>query len=189
MKKLVDCSTPYCNNKFLIDPLPGNKELLFCKKCREEHSSSVLRVQYDLEAPIKEILLDAKEFGSAGKMSDYIGVSFVTIYNWIMKYFNMSFQEFKREYICRSNKCKLINISRSSYSRNDYVLKKIKNQRYCACINALEPGYIMTNAPINVVSQVLRGFPTIKKISDGVFSIVPTPFRFTYRTPISFKDV
>ena len=174
------CNSPGCENK--TEYRVGD-EYSFCSECRENHSLFVLKVQIEHEKPIKEVILDAKLFKSASGMSDYIGVSFVTLYNWIEKYFKdnkgkgLSFQEFRREYICRSTKCYVLNIERSSYSRSDYILKKIRSKCKCACINALAPDLIMTNAPFEDVGNILRGHPRIKKISDGVFALAPNPIK------------
>jgi len=135
------------------------------------------------------VILSASKFKTASGMADYIGVSFVTIYHWIKRYFNCTFQEFRRTHICkqRGEKCYLLDITRSSYSRHDYVLKKIRSKRYCACINALENNLIMTNAPIPIVQSILRGKPAIDQISDGTFALVPTPVYFEHaKTPVYF---
>lgn len=187
MKNFVKCSTPYCNNTILLreDDLV-NDQFNFCPKCKKEHSLCVLKQQVLHGKPIKDLILDAKLFKTANGMADYVGVSFVTMYNWIEKYFGMSFQEFRRSYICKSDKCYLLNIERSSYSRNDYILKKIRSRsKYCACINSLEPDHIMTNCPKSIVSSILRGYPQINKISDNIFALAPKPFK--YRKPIFFN--
>ena len=177
MRKLVTCSTPGCYSSILLKEIvPVDTEYIFCPKCRGDHSLKVLKIQVDHERSILEVILDARIFKSANGMADYVGVSFVTMYNWIQKYFGMSFQEFRRTYVCKSTNCYLLNIERSSYSRNDYILKKIRSRsNYCACINSLEPNFIMTNCPRDLVSSILRGYPAIKKISDKVFSLAPKP--------------
>lgn len=137
--------------------------------------------------PIKDLLLEASSFQSAGSMADYIGVSFVSVYHWILQYFSMSFQEFRRKYICKKSSrgsCYHLDLGRSTYSRNDYVVKKIKAKRYCACLNALEQDLIMTNAPVSVMQSVLRGSPRIEKISDDLFALVPDPLRFVGLSPL-----
>jgi hypothetical protein len=180
VRKLVICSTPYCDNSILLRDF-SNVEIgyIFCPKCKVDHSLRVLKTQVDHEKSIREVILESRIFKSANGMADYVGVSFVTMYNWIQKYFGMSFQEFRRTYICKSNNCYLLNIERSSYSRSDYILKKIRSRsNFCACINSLEPNYIMTNCPQYTVSSILRGYPVIKKISDKVFSLAPKPILF-----------
>ncbi len=169
MRQLVECETPYCYNcffvtdeKFSSKQHKGNK--LFCGDCSKEHSYHVLTVQADYEKSIKEIILEAKFFNTASGMADYIGVSFVTIYHWIKKYFGITFQEFKRDFICKSEKCYLVNIEKSPYSRGDYVLKKIRDERHCACINELGSNFMMTNAPLGIVSQILD-----REITDRKF--------------------
>jgi len=184
LKKTVDCSTPKCANKVLVKM--NNTDYAFCDKCREDHSVCVLKIQAEHEKDIKEVILDSRIFKTANGMADYVGVSFVTMYNWIEKYFEMTFQEFKRRYICRSTKCYLLNIKRSSYSRNDYILKKIKSKiNYCACVNALEPDHIMTNCPLEVIKSILRGAPKIAKINDNVFALVPNPVHLWPYKPVS----
>ena len=179
MRKEITCDTPYCSNTFTINTnrLP-RREYLFCNECKKEHSYYALVVQVEHEKPIKEVILESKIFNSASGMSAYIGVSFVTMYHWIKKYFDLTYQQFRRAHICNSNKCYLLNISRSSYSRHDYVLKKIRDKRYCACINALEPDHIMTNAPVSVVSSIFKDNPVIEKISDNLFAVMPIPIYF-----------
>ena len=185
MKKIVDCSTPGCNNKVWVKA--NNNDFAFCDKCREGHSVCVLKVQAEHEKNIKEVILDSRIFKTANGMADYVGVSFVTMYNWIEKYFEMTFQEFKRQYICKSTKCYLLNIERSSYSRNDYILKKIKTRsNYCACVNALAPDHIMTNCPPEVVKGILRGAPKISKINDNIFALVPNPIIIWPYKPYQF---
>ncbi len=186
------CDSPDCSNLVLDN---GTKRSInghfFCKKCRDAHSPRVLIIQLEHAQPIKDLLLDAAYMKTALGMADYIGVSFVTIYQWIKRYFDYSFQEFKRTYICRKRgeKCYLLNIARSSYSRHDYVLKKIGSRRFCACINALHPDLIMTNAPIKVLQQILRGAPRIAQIADNVYALVPSPVYFDdIRTPVYFDS-
>jgi hypothetical protein len=185
----VKCRTPYCQNTLVLATRPKYKEYNFCSACKKEHSLAVLQVQADLKMPIKEVLIEARLFRTANLMGDYLGVSFVTLYNWVRKYYGMSFQEFRRQYICKSNRCYLLNIERSSYSRNDYVLRKVRAQRYCACVNALEKNYIMTNAPASVISQILRGSPKVVRVSDSVFSLAPQPVRFKHLSPVYFTNV
>lgn len=186
MREILQCSTPYCFNNVLIseeDIL--DSRYVFCPKCRKDHSLCALKVQVDHGKSIKDVILEAKLFRTANGMSDYVGVSFVTMYNWIKKYFNLTFQEFRRNYICNSDRCYVLNIERSSYSRNDYLIKKIRNRsKYCACINALEPNHIMTNCPQEVVSNILRGFPKIRKISDNLFALAPKPVHFRECYPV-----
>lgn len=170
------CESPNCSN--LVQKEDGQGHY-FCKACRERCSYHTLLVQVEYNRPIEEVILEAAEIfsqkSSASNMAAYIGVSFVTMYNWLKKYFDMSFQEFRRVYICRSNNCYAINIKRSSYSRHDYVLKKIRSKRFCACVNALDPDTLMTNAPLSLVSDIFRGNPKIEKIKDNQYSIVTQP--------------
>lgn len=187
MRKVVTCSTPYCENSILLREPPG--EYIFCPKCKAAHSLKILKIQKDHEKSIKDIILDSRIFKSANGMADYVGVSFVTMYNWIRKYFEMSFQEFRRTYICKSTNCYLLNITRSSYSRNDYILKKIRSRsNYCACINSLEPNHVMTNCPPELVAGILRGYPVVKKISDKLFSLAPRPVHINKVKPIHLKS-
>lgn len=188
MKK---CDTPYCSRLIPSARLKrATKEgYHFCDRCRAEHSYRVLVAQTQHDMPIKELLLEASSFQSAGSMADYVGVSFVTVYHWILRYYSMSFQEFRRRYICKKSsrgQCYHLDLGRSTYSRNDYVVKKIKAKRYCACLNALERNLIMTNAPLHIMQSVLRGKPRIEKISDDVFALVPDPIKFIHETPVYF---
>jgi len=187
-KRLIKCDTPYCENTFFINTAKSRKrKYKFCRSCREEHSYHVLAIQVYHQKSMKDVILDARIFNTAVGMSDYVGVSFVTMYHWIRKYFNMTFQQFKREYICKSPRCYVLNLDRSPYSRKDYVLKKIKDRGYCACINELEKDFVMTNAPPSVVSSVFMGDPDIKEVSDGIFHIMPIPIYFdNYVQPIYF---
>jgi len=177
-RKLITCQNYNCDNTILVPfALLENREYFFCPECLSGHSHHALVAQAEHEKSIQDIIIDAAFFKTASNMAAYIGISFVTMYHWIRKYFDMSFQEFKRTYICKSNKCYLIDIKNSSYSRNDYVLKKIKNRRYCACLNSLEPNHIMTNAPVSVLQGIIRGRPSIEKISDNLFSLGVTPVK------------
>lgn len=187
------CDTPYCPRLIPAARLKrATKEgYHFCDRCRGEHSYRVLVAQTQHGMPIKELLLEASSFQSAGSMADYVGVSFVTVYHWILRYYNMSFQEFRRRYICKKSsrgQCYHLDLGRSTYSRNDYVVKKIKAKRYCACLNALERNLIMTNAPLQVMQSVLRGKPRIEKISDDVFALVPDPIMFIMERPV-YRDL
>jgi hypothetical protein len=188
VKYQVKCKTPYCASIVQVAVKPKYKEYVFCDQCKKEHSLAVLQVQADLKMPIKDALMDAAIFfKSAANIGDYLGISFVSTYAWVKKYWGVSFQEFKRRYICKSAHCYLLNIERSSYSRSDYALKKIRQQRYCACINALEKNYIMTNAPVSVISQIFRGAPKIVQVSDSVFSLAPQPVFFKPIKPVYFE--
>lgn len=180
MRARVPCSTPYCDNEvFVKEPHRITRENHFCKRCREEHSYYVLITQVNHGYDIRKIILDAAAFfNTASSMGDYVGVSFVTMYHWLQKYFGMTFQEFRRTYICKSTRCYTLDIRGSSYSRNDYIIKKIKSRRYCACVNALDRNQITTNAPISVISEILRGSPCVEKIHDSFYMLVPQPIQF-----------
>jgi hypothetical protein len=183
-RKFLKCSTPYCSNEVFCKE---DGEFHFCNKCKREHTIRILITQAEVGTDIKSALIEAaKTFRSASNISDYFGVSFVTVYNWIKMFFNTTFQEFKRNYICKSSKCYLINIENSSYSRTDYVLRKIKNFRACACIFPLEPNSIMTNIHIGLLEKIIRGNPKIEKVSDGVFTISSSPE--PGRVPIIFVN-
>lgn len=189
MSLTLRCRTPYCKNLIRVSSYPKPSEYLFCDSCKKEHSYSVLVLQADLKAPIKQILVDAATmFKSASLIGDFCGVSFVTVYSLLKKYYGMSFQEFKRAYVCKNKNCELYNIENSSYSRNDYVLKKIRARHFCACINALEKNHIMTNAPSGVVSSILRGSPKVVRLSDDIFLTPPKPVRFKDICPVHFSD-
>jgi hypothetical protein len=181
------CNTPYCNNEVK----PTSKLYTFCKECRQEHSNSVLKIQAEHEKAVRDIILDAKIFQTANGMADYIGISFVTLYRWIEKYFvdkeghGLSFQEFRRKYICKSKKCHLLNIKRSSYSRSDYILKKIWNRNYCACTNSLSPDFIMTNAPMSLMKTIFMDGPPVQKISDDLFALMPEPVHVKEVKPVN----
>lgn len=186
----VLCDSPRCSYPLQDNGIKrGAKGYAFCEKCKEMHSYRVLLTQVYHEEPIEDVIRAASKFKTAVGMGDYIGVSFVTIYHWIRRYFDCTFQEFRRTHICskRGESCYLLDISRSSYSRHDYVLKKIRAKRYCACINALDDDLIMTNAPVRVVESLLRGKPRIDQISDDLFALVPTPVYFPLiKTPVYF---
>ena len=194
MRSFVECDSPGCYNCFFINKARAeNSRYVFCPSCRKQHSTHVLTVQAEHEKPIKEVLLEAKVFNSSHGMADYIGVSFVTIYHWIKKYFSMTFQEFRRHYICKSDSCYYVDITDAPYSRGDYILRKVKDHRYCACINELKKKHMLTTAPIEVMQHILGGEVKIKTflyeaptklypISSG-FNL--TPIRFTKApTPI-----
>ena len=122
-------------------------------------------------------------------MGDYLGVSFVTIYHWIEKYFFMTYQEFKRKYICKCDKCYLLDISISPYSRNDYILNKIRNRRYCACFDSRYPNYVMTKMPLDQVLALFRSKPKVDIIREGVYAIVPDAVKFNRTVnPVRFRD-
>ena len=188
------CSSPGCKNK-IGNSAYASDGLYFCSKCKSEHSLCALRLQVDHGKSIQEVILDARLFKTANGMADYIGVSFVTLYNWIEKYFKdsdgkgLTFQGFRREYICKSKGCHLIDIKRTSYSRSDYILKKIRNKGKCACIKSLASNLIMTNASPSDIRSILRGAPTIKKITDGVFALYPTPVKIKTCKPIKLKEI
>lgn len=180
MKKSLTCDTPYCSATVWDTPYSRVGTYHFCHKCRQDHSSKILIAQVEHGQDIKQVILDARMFKSASAMADYIGVSFVTLYHWIEKYFGLNFQEFKRKYICKSTNCISVDITRSSYSRHDYILKKLRGRRYCACINTLDSDQIVTNAPISVVREVLRGAPRIDRLTDSFYKMVPDPIYWGY---------
>jgi hypothetical protein len=180
-RNLITCDTPGCGEEIHLDVVGISiGEYIFCQKCKKEHSHHVLAIQVKHGKLIREIIDEAKIFKSANHMADFIGISFVTMYHWLQKYYGMTFQQFKRTYICKSESCYLLNIQRSSYSRDDYILRKIRDRRYCACINALEKDHIMTNAPLKILPFVLAGKPRIAEISDRVFTLIPTPVKFEH---------
>ena len=181
MRQRVKCDTPGCSGEVSIPDTArrGRKNYYFCRVCRSAFSYHVLLIQAQHGYDIRNILLDAAGlFSNVSGIAAYVGVSFVTVYNWLEKYFDMSFQEFKRVYICKSPACYLLNIQGSTYSRYDYLLKKIKRQRYCACSSVLDKNHIMTNAPLSVIKEILRGGTKIERITDASFMLVPEPIKF-----------
>lgn len=187
MRKRVACDTPGCSGEVSVPDTAKHSRgvYYFCRECRSQFSYHVLVTQVQHGYGIREILLDAASlFSNVSGIAAYVGVSFVTVYNWLEKYFDMSFQEFKRVYICKSPSCYMLNIQGSTYSRYDYVLKKIKRQRYCACSSVLDKNHIMTNAPVSVVEEILRGGTKVERITDGAFMLVPKPIKLLH--PVSF---
>lgn len=178
MRIEVPCDTPYCEGK-VMSSTTSPKEYHFCDECKSQHSYHALVIQTEHGKPIREIILESRYFKGASRMADYIGVSFVTLYHWLDRYFGMTFQEFKRAHICQSENCYLLDIRRSSYTRNDYVLRKIRAKRYCACVNALEKDHVMTDAPLEVIQEIFRGAPKVKKINDNRFELAYAPFYMT----------
>lgn len=195
MHKVLKCSSPGCENTILVKDEGVDPTYLFCQDCKKKYSLSMLRVQVDHEKPIREVIMDARIFKTANGMADYIGISFVSLYSWLGQLFKnadgspMSFQEFRRKYICKSENCYMLNIKRTSYARSDYILKKLRQRSYssCSCISSLEPGYIMTNCPKDQVKEILRGSPKIVQISDGVFALAPEPFIMRGARPFIFR--
>ena len=187
MRRRVTCATPGCDGEVSIPESlkQARGTYFFCRACRAQYSYHVLVTQVQHGYGIREILLDAASlFSNVSGIAAYVGVSFVTVYNWLEKYFDMSFQEFKRQYICKSPNCYTLNIQGSTYSRYDYVLKKIKRQRYCACSSVLDKNHIMTNAPLSVVEEILRGGARIERVTDANFMLVPKPVKLLH--PVSF---
>jgi len=185
-----NCATPGCKNVVtLLKPIT-RKEYHFCDVCkRSDTSHKVLVIQAQHGYLIRQILLDAASlFSSVSGMSDYVGVSSITMYSWLDKYFEMSFHEFKRRYICKSKHCYSLDVSAvaASYSRHDYILKKIRRTQYCACATIHEPGIITTNAPPALVSRVLQGSTRIARVSDASFKLMPEAFFFPV-TPLFFS--
>ncbi len=188
---MIPCDTPWCDFLVAEPPLDGQGSRRgvhnFCKVCTDQHSSRVLIAQVEHGKDIRSIILDASIFKTAGGMGGYMGVSFVTTYNWIRRYFGLSFQEFRRKYICgtaKSSRCYLLDIGRVSYTRNDHVIKKIRSRRYCACVIAMERNLIMTDTPLQVLQGILKGSPKIVKVSDDRFALVPDPLYFLDRFPV-----
>ena len=183
MRRVLKCDSPNCNNEFVVPERSYSERgaYHFCKKCRSAHSYRVLVIQAQHGYEIREVILDAATmFQSVSGIADYMSVSFVTVYNWLEKYFNMTFQEFKRQHICKSPHCYIIDIQGSAYSRYDYVLKKIKRQLYCACSSVFDKNKIMTNAPLSVVQDILRGGTQMEKITDDSFMVVPEPVKVVF---------
>jgi hypothetical protein len=163
--------------------------MTFCDACKTEHSMKVLKLQVEHNMTIRELLLDAKFFTSVQWMGDYLGVSFVTIYHWIEKYYGMTYQEFKRKYICKCDRCYLLDISISPYSRNDYILNKIRSRRGCACFDSRYPNFIMTKMPLHQVLALFKSEPGIKVIKEGVYAIAPRPVYFNRDVnPVSIRE-
>jgi len=174
------CDTPGCDNDVVVPKnyTASTTSYVFCKHCRAKYSYRVLVTQVQHGYGIKEVLLDAATlFTNVSGIAAYVGVSFVTVYNWLEKYFGMSFQEFKRLYICKSPNCYVLNIQGSAYSRYDYILKKIKRQRYCACSSVFDKNQIMTNAPLTVIQNILRSGTRVERIDDASFMLVPSPIK------------
>lgn len=186
-RKRIACETPGCTGEVMVpnDFKRTRGAYYYCRECRSQHSYSVLVIQTQHGYHLREILLDAASlFSNVSGIAAYVGVSFVTVYNWLDKYFSMSFQEFKRVYICKSPKCYTLNIQGSTYSRYDYVLKKIKRQRYCACSSVLDKNQIMTNAPLSVIQEILRSGTKIERVTDASFMLVPQPVKLLH--PVKF---
>lgn len=177
------CSSPFCNN-----PVSGLSSVDFCDACKEEHSPAVLRVQVEHGKLIRDVLFDAKIFRSAQGMADYIGISFVSLYNWVEKYFGITYQEFKRRYICRSTKCYRLDIRRSNYKRSDYILKKLRGVGRCACVNVPQSNVIMTNASKSEIIQIFKGSPEVKEVETGLFMLAPLAIHCRKTDPLHIKS-
>lgn len=187
MTNPINCYSPNCKNIVLTLKVDVP---VFCDKCKTDHSMKVLKLQVEHSLSIEELLIEAKLFKSVQWMGDYLGVSFVTIYHWIEKYYGLTFQEFKRKYICKCDKCYLLDISISPYSRNDYILNKIRNKRYCACFDSRYPNFVMTKMPLDQVKALFRSEPKVDMIREGVFAIVPDPVNFNRTVnPVRFRDL
>lgn len=172
MVMLNICKSPGCSNS--VKRVASTN---YCNECRKEHSSYVLDLQVEHGKPIKEIILDARIFQNAQCMADYIGISFVSLYGWIEKYFGMNFTEFKREYICRSRYCKNINLEGSSL-KLDYAAQRLRSRMYCVCVNSKEPNKIMTNAPSKTISELFETSHTFKESEDGEMIADVQPVKF-----------
>lgn len=183
----ITCNSPGCSN---TSNLKSVEDSYFCEDCRSAHSKNVLMLQVEHEKPIRDIILDSRIFKNANGMADYIGVTFVTLYDWIRKYFlneegaGMTFQEFRRDYICKPKRCILLDIRKSTYHRPDYIVRKIRNRGKCACINSMNSSYIMTSATINELRELLAGSPELKKVSDGYYAMSPSPVKFFHAKPV-----
>jgi hypothetical protein len=172
-------STPYCES--IIQTPNEDKHYNFCELCRSEHSYYVLTIQAQHGYPIKDVILDAASlFKNVTGMADYVGVSFVTMYNWLRKYFNVSFGEFKRQYICKSSRCYSLDIRNSSYNRSDYILRKLKQKYYCACSNIFEKGQIITNAPKEIANQIIKSAPPVDTAIVDHFQELPVAVSLIY---------
>ena len=186
IRLLNNCKSPGCGNSFFADGDANYVQASFCPDCRDAHSAQVLKTQIEHSMPIRELLLDAKVFRTATGMSDYFGVSFVTVYHWIRRYFGMTFQEFRREYICKTKGCYAVDISGSKYNRVEYLLKKIKDNRHCACLSEAGKQYVLTNTPLDKLRKILKVEPKICDLHAK--TVKPEPMYYLKIEPIYFLN-
>lgn len=125
------------------------------------------------EDRMRDILTDAASRGTAMEMGKYLGCSFVSVYSWIKRFFGCSFWEFKRQVVCTSDRCAVVETA-DIYSRDDYLMKKIRKAGRCSCCNGMPDGFIMTNASLDVISQVVssrRGY-LVERLDEKAFMVV-----------------
>lgn len=163
--KLVKCSSPNCDVSFFVKHFKEDTNY-FCKKCRRLHSLPVLEKQAEHDTPIKQLILDSRIMNNASGMADYIGISFVSMYNWIQKYFGMTFQEFRCEYICKTPSCYKVKLENFNVIEQEELLNKLKALGYCVCSNSLEKGTITTKAPPSIIARLLKERKKRKPIQD-----------------------
>jgi len=176
----VKCDNPFCTNFFFADKaLFRDPNLKFCRECKEGHSYQALSLQVKHKKPIKQVLIDAtKLFHSAVNIADYLGISFPTFYRWLGVYFDMDFQSWKRQYICRAQRCCVLDISSMPIVYRYHVTETIKKNRACACFVAMgDQSLLVTSARPEKLRDIFRNAPEM--VSDGTgINKIRYPVRF-----------
>ena len=139
--RIQNCSSPKCTERLTIrtDEL---EQTHYCEKCKKKYPLAVLRLQTDYELPLKELLLDVAKtyhYHSAEWIAGVLGISRKLFMAYIEEFFNMkSWEEFKKEYQCKSSTCYLVevnNLFASRFTNKYYIVKKLKKDLdVCACL-------------------------------------------------------
>jgi hypothetical protein len=164
----VKCNNPFCSNYFFADKLAyKDVNFKFCKVCKTQHSYQALVLQTQSGLPIKDLILESsRKFDTAIGMSDYLSISIPTLYAWLRAYWNMDFQSWKRTYICKANKCMLLDFQAMPITYKYHISETIRKHNCCACFIPIgDTTLLITSAKPSKLRDMFRNMPEV--VSDG----------------------
>jgi len=179
----VKCDGFGCNNYFFADRnYYKDPNYKFCKECKSLHSYQVLVLQSQHQSDIRDLIVEASTiFQSAKGMADYLDISPPTLYSWLRLYFDMDFQSWRRHYICRAQKCMVLDICSMPVNYKYGISERIMNNRSCACfVNMGGRELLITSAKPQKIREIFRNAPEVVSDGTGINRI---------RYPIKFENL
>ena len=179
--KAVKCFSPYCQNR-VMRRVDSTKSNFFCKDCKKQYPLGILRLQVLYNLPIKNILIDVSrtyKFESVCNVASVLGVDRKVFQKWLKDIFELSWSEFRKEFVCQSTSCYLVKCSSLfsfRYKNKYYLVQKLKKEfNICSCLykDDDKKGVITKN------TKIIVNLLTDSKLSDLHISSVALPKKNT----------
>lgn len=179
IKVRLKCDNPFCNNYFFADKrVFKDINFKFCRECREAHSYPALVIQKQENMRIEEVMKEAALlFRSALRISDYLGISTPTFYAWVRHYFGTDFQSWKRQHICKSKTCMVVDFSCMPITYKYHLSEVIRKNRACSCFTESRgKTLLITSMKPYQMREAFRNSPEIVSTNSGI-NVVRYPVR------------